>query len=176
MDVERCRDQFPSLGRVVGGQPVAYFDGPGGTQVPARGIDVAVGWAANSVGTVNDLAAVRAWTREAGALLVVDAVHWVPHGVVDVAALDPDFLLCSAYKFFGPHVGVLCARPGALERLAVDKVRPQRDRAPERIETGTLNHAALAGVTAAVEFIADLVPDHGQPPRQRLDDGGGAGG
>ena len=126
---------------------------------------VAVGYASNAVGTVNDLATIRAWTREVGALLVVDAVHWVPHGVVDVTALGPDFLFCSAYKFFGPHVGVLYsrqgvqgARPGALDALPTDRVRPQRDAAPERIETGTLNHAALAGVTAAVEFIASLAP------------------
>jgi cysteine desulfurase family protein (TIGR01976 family) len=120
---------------------------------------VAVGYASNAVGTVNDLVSIRAWTREVGALLAVDAVHWVPHGPVDVTALDPDFLFCSAYKFFGPHVGILYARPGALDALPTDRLRPQRDTAPERIETGTLNHAALAGVTAAVEFIAGLAPD-----------------
>lgn len=281
-DLSRCRSQFPSLGRVVGGHPVAYLDGPGGTQVPAgviaavgdyyrtsnanahgvfpasvetdavvagarsamaallgapgpatisfgqnmttlafslahalaRGVRpgdevvvtdldhdanvtpwrvlaergavtrhvpvaadatldmeafrallgertrlVAVGYASNAVGTVNDLVSIRAWTREVGALLAVDAVHWVPHGPVDVTALDPDFLFCSAYKFFGPHVGILYARPGALDALPTDRLRPQRDAAPERIETGTLNHAALAGVTAAVEFIAGLAPD-----------------
>jgi cysteine desulfurase family protein (TIGR01976 family) len=281
-DLSRCRSQFPSLGRVVGGHPVAYLDGPGGTQVPAgvvaavgdyyrtsnanahgvfpasvetdavvagarsamaallgapgpatisfgqnmttlafslahalaRGVRpgdevvvtdldhdanvtpwrvlaergavtrhvpvaadatldmeafrallgertrlVAVGYASNAVGTVNDLVSIRAWTREVGALLAVDAVHWVPHGPVDVTALDPDFLFCSAYKFFGPHVGILYARPGALDALPTDRLRPQRDTAPERIETGTLNHAALAGVTAAVEFIAGLAPD-----------------
>jgi len=292
-DLSRCRSQFPSLGRVVGGHPVAYLDGPGGTQVPAsviaavdgyyqtsnanahgffaasvetdavvtgaraamaallgapgpatisfgqnmttlafslahalaRGVGpgdevvvtdldhdanvtpwrvlaergavlrhvpvhpdatldmealralvggrtrlVAVGYASNAVGTVNDLASIRAWTREVGALLLVDAVHWVPHGVVDVTTLDPDFLLCSAYKFFGPHVGVLYARPGALDALPTDRLRPQRAAAPERVETGTLNHAALAGVTAAVEFIAGLAP--AAPPdaglRERL--------
>jgi cysteine desulfurase family protein (TIGR01976 family) len=280
-DLSRCRSQFPSLERVVGGRPVAYLDGPGGTQVPAgviaavtgyyqssnanahgvfaasvetdaviadaraamaallgapspatisfgqnmttlafslahalarrvrpgdevvvtdldhdanvtpwrvlaeRGavlrhvpvrpdatLDmdafralvgertrlVAAGYASNAAGTVNDLATIRAWTREVGALLAVDAVHWVPHGVVDVTALDPDFLFCSAYKFFGPHVGVLYSRPGALDALPTDRVRPQRDAAPERVETGTLNHAALAGVTAAVEFVAGLAP------------------
>ncbi len=122
---------------------------------------VAVGLASNAVGTVTDVAAVRGWARAAGARLVVDAVHAVPHLVTDVAALDPDFLFCSAYKFFGPHVGVLYARPGALARLRTDKVRSQRDSAPERIETGTLNHAALAGVPPAVEFIASLGPGGG---------------
>ncbi len=117
---------------------------------------VAVGYASNAVGTVNDVSTVRRWTREIGAWLVVDGVHFTPHGVVDVQGLDPDFLLCSAYKFFGPHVGVLYSRPGLLAELSTDRVRPQRETAPERIETGTLNHAALAGVTAAVRFLAEL--------------------
>lgn len=96
-----------------------------------------------------------------GALLVVDAVHFAPHGVIDVQALDPDFLLCSAYKFFGPHIGILYSRKGALDALQTDKVRPQQNTAPEKIETGTLNHAALAGVTAAVDFIAGLSEQSG---------------
>jgi cysteine desulfurase family protein (TIGR01976 family) len=281
-DLSICRDQFPALQRTVGGRPVAYLDGPGGTQVPRSVIDamvhyyetsnanthgafaasretdaviaearaqmaallgapgpdsisfganmttlnfalaravsrviregdevivtdldhdanvapwltlqhhgvvvrrvrvrtdatldmdhfeslinertrlVAVGYASNAVGTVNDVATVRAWTRAVGALLVVDAVHFVPHGVVDVTALDPDFLLCSAYKFFGPHVGVLYAKPGVLDKLPTDRVRPQSEQAPYRIETGTLNHAALAGVSRAVDFIASLAED-----------------
>ncbi|RIV25894.1 cysteine desulfurase-like protein [Alicyclobacillaceae bacterium I2511] len=122
---------------------------------------VAVGYASNAVGTVNDVYTVRRWTRELGAWMVLDGVHFVPHGVVDVKRLDPDFLLCSAYKFFGPHVGVLYSRTGALAQLNTDRVRPQRATAPERIETGTLNHAALAGVTAAVQFIAGLSPTSG---------------
>jgi len=134
---------------------------------------VAVGYASNAVGTVNDVLQIREWTRAVGALLVVDAVHFAPHGVIDVARLDPDFLLCSAYKFFGPHVGILYSRAGALDDLATDRVRPQSHRAPEKIETGTLNHAALAGVTAAVEFIADLADgdegtDQGTSLRGRL--------
>jgi len=117
---------------------------------------IAVGFASNAVGTVNPVSTLRSWARDAGSLFLVDAVHWAPHGPIDVTSLDPDFLLCSAYKFFGPHIGVLYARPGALDAIPTLKVAPQRDAAPEKIETGTLNHAALAGVSAAVAFIASL--------------------
>jgi cysteine desulfurase family protein (TIGR01976 family) len=133
----------------------------------ARTRVVAVGWASNALGTVTDLAPVRAWTRAVGALMVVDAVHAAPHLPMDVAALDPDFLFCSVYKFFGPHVGVLYARPGALEALPTDRVAPQRERGPERVETGTLNHAALAGAVAAVDFVEGLA-EEGSTPRERL--------
>ncbi|MGD2115560.1 MAG: cysteine desulfurase-like protein [Acidobacteriota bacterium] len=118
---------------------------------------VAVGWAANVVGTVNDVKRMRDRARELSggrARLLVDAVHYAPHFPVDVADLDPDFLLCSAYKFYGTHVGILYCRPGLLEALPTDKVEPQKDEAPYRIETGTLNHAALAGLTAAIEYLA----------------------
>jgi cysteine desulfurase family protein (TIGR01976 family) len=114
----------------------------------------AVGASANSLGTVNDLALARRLTREVGALLVVDAVHYAPHFPIDVQALGADFLLCSAYKFYGPHVGVLYSRPGALDRLPTDRLSVQDPAAPYRIETGTLNHAAIDGVRAAVEYIA----------------------
>ena len=115
---------------------------------------VAVGYASNAVGTVNDVGVVVRLAHEAGATASIDAVHFAPHGLIDVEALGTDFLLCSAYKFFGPHVGILYSRPGALDRLPTDRVRPQDPAAPTRIETGTLNHAALAGTTAAVETIA----------------------
>jgi len=114
----------------------------------------AVGYSSNALGTVNDLARIREWTREAGAWLIVDAVHYAPHFPLDLSRLQPDFLLCSAYKFYGPHMGILYCRPGLLDQLPTDKLRPQLDEAPYRIETGTLNFAALAGVTAAVEYIA----------------------
>lgn len=117
---------------------------------------IAVGYASNAIGTVNPIAQIRQWADEAGAYLVVDAVHWAPHGPIDVSRLQPDALLCSSYKFFGPHIGVLYTKPGFLESLPTLRVRPQAPMAPERIETGTLNHAALAGVVAAVEFIASL--------------------
>jgi cysteine desulfurase family protein (TIGR01976 family) len=127
---------------------------------------VAIGWASNAIGTVNDVAlAVRA-ARAAGARSVIDAVHYAPHFSIDVAALDPDFLLCSAYKFYGPHVGILYARPGALAALEPDRLLTQDQEAPFRIETGTLNHAALAGVTAAVDFLASF--GEGSARRERL--------
>jgi selenocysteine lyase/cysteine desulfurase len=84
----------------------------------------------------------------------LDAVHYAPHFPVDVQALDPDFLLCSAYKFYGPHVGVLYSKPGALDELTTEKLIVQEDAAPYRIETGTLNHPALEGVAAAVDYLA----------------------
>ena len=115
---------------------------------------VAMGLSSNALGTVSETAEARRLSREVGALLVLDAVHYAPHFAVDVASLDPDFLLCSAYKFYGPHVGILYARPGLLEALEPDRLRTQDPAAPDRIETGTLNHAALAGVQAAIEYIA----------------------
>jgi cysteine desulfurase family protein (TIGR01976 family) len=114
----------------------------------------AIGASSNSLGTVNDIALARRLTRQVGALLVVDAVHYAPHFPLDVQALGMDFLLCSAYKFYGPHVGVLYSRPGALDRLPTDRLTVQDPAAPYRIETGTLNHAAIDGVRAAVEYIA----------------------
>jgi cysteine desulfurase family protein (TIGR01976 family) len=123
-------------------------------QVTARTRLVALGLASNALGTVNDAALARRLSKAAGALLLLDAVHYAAHLPLDVVALDADFLLCSAYKFYGPHVGILYARPGLLERLRTDKLRVQEDEAPYRIETGTLNHAALVGVKAAVEYIA----------------------
>jgi cysteine desulfurase family protein (TIGR01976 family) len=115
---------------------------------------VAMGLSSNALGTVNDAAVARALSRAVGALLVLDAVHYAPHFPIDVAALDPDYLLCSAYKFYGPHVGILYARPGLLEKLEPDRLRTQDQTAPERFETGTLNHAALAGVKATIEYMA----------------------
>jgi cysteine desulfurase family protein (TIGR01976 family) len=114
----------------------------------------ALGASSNALGTVNDLALARRLTREVGALLVLDAVHYAPHFPLDVQALDPDFLLCSAYKFYGPHVGVLYSRPGALDKLPTDRLSTQDPQAPYRIETGTLNHAAIDGARAAVEYLA----------------------
>jgi cysteine desulfurase family protein (TIGR01976 family) len=117
---------------------------------------VAVGAASNAVGTVTDVAHVAAMARAAGALTFVDAVHFAPHRQIDVAALGCDFLVCSAYKFFGPHVGVLWGRQELLEQFLPFKVPPSPDTAPERWETGTLNHEGIAGAAAAVEWIAGL--------------------
>jgi cysteine desulfurase family protein (TIGR01976 family) len=117
---------------------------------------VAVGYASNAVGTVNDISRVEEMAHHVGAWLVVDAVHYAPHLLIDFDELGADFLLCSAYKFYGPHVGILCSRKGLLDQLETDLLRTQIQKAPWRIETGTLNHAALAGVSAAVEYIAAL--------------------
>jgi len=115
---------------------------------------VALGLASNALGTVNDIPLARRLSREVGAWLLVDAVHYAAHFPIDVQALDTDFLLCSAYKFYGPHVGILYTRPGLLDRLRTDKLSTQDDESPYRAETGTLNHAAIAGVKAAIEYIA----------------------
>lgn len=114
----------------------------------------AIGASSNALGTVNDLQLARRLTAAVGALLIVDAVHYAPHFPLDVDALDMDFLLCSGYKFYGPHVGVLYSRPGALDRLPTDRLRVQDPAAPYRIETGTLNHAAIDALRAAVEYLA----------------------
>ncbi len=115
---------------------------------------VAIGYASNALGTVNDVPLARELSKAVGAWLLVDAVHYAPHFPLDVAALDADFLICSAYKFYGPHVGILYARPGLLDRLRTDRLRTQDAAAPFRVETGTLNHAAIAGVKAAIEYVA----------------------
>lgn len=114
----------------------------------------ALGASSNALGTVNDLKLARRLTRDVDALLVVDAVHYAPHFPLDVQELGVDFLLCSAYKFYGPHVGVLYSRPGALNALPTNRLVVQDPNAPYRIETGTLNHAAIDGARAAVEYLA----------------------
>lgn len=117
---------------------------------------VAIGYASNAVGTVNDVAAVVRLARAVGAWVFVDAVHYAPHGPIDVHGLDCDFLVCSAYKFFGPHVGILYAKRQHLIRLRPYKVRPAPEEGPSRWETGTLNHEGLAGFVAAVDYLAEL--------------------
>jgi cysteine desulfurase family protein (TIGR01976 family) len=114
----------------------------------------ALGASSNALGTVNDIALARRLTQATGTLLVVDAVHYAPHFPLDVRTLGVDFLLCSGYKFYGPHVGVLYSRPGALDALATDRLIVQDPKAPYRIETGTLNHAAIDALRAAVDYIA----------------------
>jgi len=117
---------------------------------------VAVGIASNSVGSINDVAAITKAAHQVGALCYVDAVHYAPHGPIDVREIGCDFLVCSAYKFFGPHVGALYGKAEHLERLRPYKVRPASDEIPDRWETGTLNHEGLAGAAAAVDYLADL--------------------
>jgi cysteine desulfurase family protein (TIGR01976 family) len=117
---------------------------------------VAIGYASNAVGTINPVKEIVRLAHAAGALAYVDAVHYAPHGLIDVAALDCDFLVCSTYKFFGPHMGVLFGKREHLQRLRPYKVRPLTDAIPNRWEWGTLNHECIAGITACVEYIADL--------------------
>ncbi len=117
---------------------------------------VAVGYAANAVGTINDVNEVVRLAHNVGALAFLDAVHYAPHGPIDVRALDCDFLACSPYKFFGPHSGALYGKREHLARFRPYKVRPASDNVPDRWETGTLCHELLAGIEAAVDYIADL--------------------
>ncbi|HKC76336.1 MAG TPA: cysteine desulfurase-like protein, partial [Chloroflexota bacterium] len=111
---------------------------------------VAVTYASNALGTINDVARITTLAHDAGALVWIDAVHFAPHGLIDLSALDCDFLACSAYKFFGPHVGIVYGKREHLERLRPYKVRPGEDVTPSRWEMGTLNHEGLAGVMNAV--------------------------
>lgn len=117
---------------------------------------VAVGYASNAVGTINPVKEIVRLAHAAGALAVVDAVHYAPHGSIDVRDLDCDFLLCSPYKFFAPHSGVMYGKRAVSSRLRPYKVRAQYDRLPEQWETGTLSHENIAGVRAAIEYLADL--------------------
>ncbi len=120
---------------------------------------LAIGAASNALGTINDIARAVAMAHEAEALAFVDAVHLAPHQLIDVRACGCDFLACSAYKFYGPHVGVLLGRRELLGTLEITKLRPAPDTAPERLEAGTQNHEGIAGAAAAVEFLAGLLND-----------------
>jgi cysteine desulfurase family protein (TIGR01976 family) len=124
--------------------------------ITPRTVLVAVGLASNAVGTINDVARIAARARAVDALVAVDAVQAVPHLAVDRDALGADLLLCSAYKFFGPHLGVLAIRAGLLDRLEAYKLLPAPAAGPGKLETGTQNHEGLAGLKSAVEFIASL--------------------
>ncbi|MGA2639634.1 MAG: cysteine desulfurase-like protein [Spirochaetia bacterium] len=122
-------------------------------QVTPRTRLVAVGYASNSTGTVNPVAETARIAHEAGALCFVDAVHYAPHGPIDVSALGCDLLACSAYKFFGPHTGILWGRYDLLERLAAYKVRPAADAPPHKWETGTQSFESIAGVRGALSYL-----------------------
>ena len=117
---------------------------------------VAVGYASNAVGTINDVAAVVREAHGFGARVFVDAVHYAPHGPIDVRELDCDFLACSAYKFFGPHQGLLYGKARHLRSMRAYKVRPAGNALPERHETGTQNHECMAGTTAAIDYLAEV--------------------
>jgi len=117
---------------------------------------VAVGYASNAVGTINPVKQVVQLAHKVGALAYIDAVHYAPHGLIDVAAIDCDFLACSTYKFFGPHMGALYGKREHLKRFRPYKVRPNTNAIPNCWELGTLQHESIAGITACVEYIAEI--------------------
>lgn len=125
---------------------------------------LAIGAAANALGTVTDVARACQAAKAVGALSFVDAVHFAPHVLVDVAAIGCDYLACSPYKFYGPHMGVLWGRAELLASVAVPKLGPAPDAPPERLETGTLSHEGMVGSAAAVDYLAGLAP--GRPSRR----------
>lgn len=127
---------------------------------------VAIGAASNALGTINDLARAGRLTESVRAYMFVDAVHFAPHQLVDVRALRCDFLVCSAYKFYGPHIGAMFCRRELLDSLPFPKLAPAPDYAPEVAETGTQNHEGIAGAAAAVDFLASLAT--GETRRERL--------
>ncbi|MFL6123696.1 cysteine desulfurase-like protein [Actinophytocola sp.] len=135
--------------------------------VTARTRLVALTAASNLLGTRPDVPTVAATAHEVDALVYVDGVHYTPHAFVDMSALGADFYACSPYKFLGPHLGMLAAAPALLEELRPDKLMPSSDVVPERFEFGTLPYESLAGTTAAIDFLADLVPSPGTR-RERL--------
>ena len=145
VDLETCTLDWPAFEELIR---------PGRTKI------VALGYASNAVGTVNDVARAAKLARDAGAWSVVDAVHYALHGSIDVKAVGCDFLLCSAYKFFGPHVGVMYARPEATAQAEPLRLSTQHAESPYVWETGTPNFEGLAGTTAAIDFIADIGERH----------------
>jgi cysteine desulfurase family protein (TIGR01976 family) len=125
-------------------------------KISSRTRVVAVGYASNAVGTINDVSEIVRLAHKKGALAYIDAVHYAPHGPIDVRTLDCDFLACSTYKFFGPHMGVLYGKREHLLHLQPYKVRPNTNAIPNRWEWGTLNHECIAGIAACVNYLADL--------------------
>jgi cysteine desulfurase family protein (TIGR01976 family) len=134
----------------------------------SRTILVAIGAASNALGTINDVGIAANLAHDAGAMIFVDAVHYAPHALTDVRAIDCDFLACSAYKFYGPHVGILYGRRDLLHAIEFPKLRPAHDTGPEKAETGTLNHEGIVGAHAAVDFLASLSRS-GETRRRRLE-------
>jgi len=135
-------------------------------QLSGRTKLVAMGAASNALGTINDVRRAAKMAHSLGAQIFVDAVHYAQHGLIDVRDWDCDFLACSAYKFYGPHIGILYGQHELLDSLNFPKLIPAPDSAPERAETGTQNHEGIAGAAAAVDFIASLAP--GATRRERL--------
>jgi cysteine desulfurase family protein (TIGR01976 family) len=129
---------------------------------------VAVGGASNAVGSLNDLKTIVPLAHLAGAIVFIDAVHFAPHIPIDVQELDCDLLACSAYKFYGPHLGALYGKRNILDRLSPYKVRPSSNQTPDKFETGTMNHEGLAGATAAINYLASIGETYGAPLASRF--------
>jgi selenocysteine lyase/cysteine desulfurase len=127
---------------------------------------LAIGAASNAIGTISDVKKACGLAKENGTLSFVDAVHYAAHNLIDVKDFGCDFLSCSAYKFYGPHIGVLYGRKELLEKVDFPKLKPAPDYAPERAETGTQSHESIAGAAAAVDFLASL--STGETRRERL--------
>ena len=125
-------------------------------KINSRTVMIAMGMSSNALGTINDFERIRELTLNKKILLLLDAVHYAPHFTIDVKSLKCDFLLCSAYKFYGPHVGLLYTKPDFLNKIDTDRLIVQEQDAPYKIETGTLNHAACNGVIKAIDFISSF--------------------
>ncbi len=136
-DVEDCTLKLEELERALARRPKL----------------LAFGYASNAVGTINPARQIVRMAQDAGALVYIDAVQYAPHGPIDVRDLGCDFLVCSSYKFFGPHAGILYGRAGLLNELKAYKVRPASNDLPDKFETGTQNHEGLAGVLGAIEYL-----------------------
>ncbi len=129
---------------------------------------VALGAASNILGTITDVRSLIAMAKQTSAITVVDAVHYAPHHLVDVRAIDCDFLACSPYKFYGPHIGVMYGKAEAIAALDVPRLEPSPNEGSERLETGTQNHEGIVGAAAAVDFIASLAPAEIGSRRERV--------
>jgi cysteine desulfurase family protein (TIGR01976 family) len=129
---------------------------------------LAINAASNALGTITDVTRATALAHSVGAAVFVDAVHYAPHALVDVQAIGCDFLACSAYKFYGPHIGVLWGKRDMIESLDVPRLAPAPQESPERLETGTQNHEGIVGAAAAVEFLAGLAPEQLDGRREAL--------
>ena len=125
-------------------------------KINSKTVMIAMGMSSNALGTINDFEKIRELTLNKKILLLLDAVHYAPHFTIDVKNLKCDFLLCSAYKFYGPHVGLLYTKPDFLNKIDTDRLIVQEQNAPYKIETGTLNHAACNGVIKAIDFISSF--------------------
>ena len=125
-------------------------------KINSKTVMIAMGMSSNALGTINDFEKIRKLTLNKKILLLLDAVHYAPHFTIDIKSLKCDFLLCSAYKFYGPHVGLLYTKPDFLNKIDTDRLIVQEQEAPYKIETGTLNHAACNGVIKAIDFISSF--------------------